>query len=328
MSYSELLQQHEWIEKSASIIQRDSFKCQKCGSIGFHSMSMCICKDSQELDGFFDGWTFNGLSISTFLERERRSFDDYTPRYNPDFEKCYKSSITPIYTFDNDEGLKINGYGFYRISSMGPILFDSFNRNAYFYCKGTPQTCPVYQRHFFDMSENNAFSKALKIKVSINEDIYLEYGHIYVLDQNIVDEYIVSIEYIYPTGPNGIVCDFNGLYGSVIVSVTYKNFVGSFYFIPKEIKGLNVHHKYYVKGKAPWEYEDDALVTLCEECHRETHRTTRIPIYRNYKSSKIDCGTAKPCSRCNGSGYLPQYQHVADGICFQCWGEGVVIDDL
>lgn len=30
---------------------------------------------------------------------------------------------------------------------------------------------------------------------------------------------------------------------------------------------LNVHHKYYEKGKDPWEYEDDALVTLCEYCH-------------------------------------------------------------
>lgn len=26
------------------------------------------------------------------------------------------------------------------------------------------------------------------------------------------------------------------------------------------------------------------------------------------------------CSRCNGSGYLPQYAHVERGICFKCRG--------
>lgn len=30
---------------------------------------------------------------------------------------------------------------------------------------------------------------------------------------------------------------------------------------------LNVHHKYYVRGKEPWEYELSAFMTLCETCH-------------------------------------------------------------
>jgi hypothetical protein len=34
---------------------------------------------------------------------------------------------------------------------------------------------------------------------------------------------------------------------------------------------LNVHHLYYETGKAPWEYPGDALLTLCETCHAETH---------------------------------------------------------
>lgn len=32
-------------------------------------------------------------------------------------------------------------------------------------------------------------------------------------------------------------------------------------------KTLNVHHRFYTKGAAPWEYEPSALVTLCEDCH-------------------------------------------------------------
>lgn len=30
---------------------------------------------------------------------------------------------------------------------------------------------------------------------------------------------------------------------------------------------LNVHHKYYVWGKMPWEYPGEALTTLCGPCH-------------------------------------------------------------
>lgn len=39
-------------------------------------------------------------------------------------------------------------------------------------------------------------------------------------------------------------------------------------------KTLHVHHRYYEAGKEPWEYADDALVTVCEDCHEE-ERTRR-----------------------------------------------------
>jgi hypothetical protein len=38
-----------------------------------------------------------------------------------------------------------------------------------------------------------------------------------------------------------------------------------------EDKTLNVHHTYYLKGHKPWEYDDDSLKCLCEECHEERH---------------------------------------------------------
>lgn len=34
---------------------------------------------------------------------------------------------------------------------------------------------------------------------------------------------------------------------------------------------LNVHHKVYRKGAAPWEYADQELITLCEQCHEAHH---------------------------------------------------------
>jgi hypothetical protein len=32
---------------------------------------------------------------------------------------------------------------------------------------------------------------------------------------------------------------------------------------------LHVHHSYYEKGLAPWEYPDESLSALCVECHRK-----------------------------------------------------------
>lgn len=32
---------------------------------------------------------------------------------------------------------------------------------------------------------------------------------------------------------------------------------------------LQVHHRYYNFGTDPWEYPNTALVTLCDECHKE-----------------------------------------------------------
>jgi hypothetical protein len=30
---------------------------------------------------------------------------------------------------------------------------------------------------------------------------------------------------------------------------------------------LHIHHKEYIPGKNPWEYEDSNFITVCEDCH-------------------------------------------------------------
>ncbi|WP_020473368.1 HNH endonuclease [Zavarzinella formosa] len=35
----------------------------------------------------------------------------------------------------------------------------------------------------------------------------------------------------------------------------------------KKDKTLNVHHRHYRKGAAPWEYRPNELACLCEDCH-------------------------------------------------------------
>jgi hypothetical protein len=36
-------------------------------------------------------------------------------------------------------------------------------------------------------------------------------------------------------------------------------------------KTLHVHHKLYRKGAMPWDYSDDELQALCEDCHAAEH---------------------------------------------------------
>lgn len=51
----------------------------------------------------------------------------------------------------------------------------------------------------------------------------------------------------------------------------------------KSPNNLNVHHKYYLQYPnhekvKPWEYPDDALITLCRNCHKKAHEK-KIKVY-------------------------------------------------
>lgn len=35
---------------------------------------------------------------------------------------------------------------------------------------------------------------------------------------------------------------------------------------------LHIHHRRYIKGRKVWEYSDDLLRCLCDECHGRTHQ--------------------------------------------------------
>ena len=54
---------------------------------------------------------------------------------------------------------------------------------------------------------------------------------------------------------------------------------------------LQVHHKYYSKypnGRKvePWNYPDEALITLCDNCHKRVHSKKKIKVYyRRYSDN-------------------------------------------
>jgi 5-methylcytosine-specific restriction endonuclease McrA len=39
----------------------------------------------------------------------------------------------------------------------------------------------------------------------------------------------------------------------------------------KKSHRLQVHHKKYIDGLMPWEYENDLLESLCSTCHKKEH---------------------------------------------------------
>lgn len=39
---------------------------------------------------------------------------------------------------------------------------------------------------------------------------------------------------------------------------------------------LQVHHTFYQYGKKPWEYEDEFLMCLCEECHKQRGEDEKV----------------------------------------------------
>lgn len=91
------------------------------------------------------------------------------------------------------------------------------------------------------------------------------------------------------------------------------------------VKDLHVHHTYYQINKLPWEYPDESLQTLCRTCHEITHENEKIPV-KDLNGFII--GNYKPCSRCHGAGWFPEYSHVEKGICFKCFGAKYLSDEF
>lgn len=82
---------------------------------------------------------------------------------------------------------------------------------------------------------------------------------------------------------------------------------------------LQVHHKRYFIDKRAWEYEDNDLVTLCQECHLKVHKFFPVQVYA-YVDGQMKVMNYTPCQRCNGTGYFPEYKNIQGGVCFRCHG--------
>ncbi|MBA9078190.1 hypothetical protein [Rufibacter quisquiliarum] len=103
--------------------------------------------------------------------------------------------------------------------------------------------------------------------------------------------------------------------GEVIDTYTVPDVIISFQNDPLF---AHVHHTYYLANRLPWEYPNESLLLVCHKCHLKIHQEESIPFYQDEKQSSFKNLT--PCNRCDGTGHLPQYDHVENGICFRCNG--------
>jgi hypothetical protein len=83
---------------------------------------------------------------------------------------------------------------------------------------------------------------------------------------------------------------------------------------------VQVHHKYYIQNKLPWDYNEKALLCLCRECHVKIHASEEILRYTDDTLSTFE--KLQTCSVCSGTGYREQYDYYQNGICFYCDGKG------
>lgn len=88
-------------------------------------------------------------------------------------------------------------------------------------------------------------------------------------------------------------------------------------------RNLNVHHKCYKEGLEIWAQPNSDYITLCNICHNIIHENITIPFYhKNNEGYSL----LTHCERCDGKGYIKEYNHVQNGICFACYGSGVIFD--
>ncbi|MBR6189243.1 MAG: hypothetical protein IKQ59_09890 [Prevotella sp.] len=296
MTYDELLLQHQWWEKCNTILSRDHYTCQDCGMLGFHNGGnyMKLSKIS-EIDSIMPSWRIKDLPISKFVNDLPIQIEDR--KWTVDFEEINENGSTYVYKLSLQSMLegKFNIFTLPTgVNAVCDCIFTSCKAKAYY------SSCVS---HLQDTSYNGwllylEFEKVLSISPYLNIEYYL---HRY---EDVGDGF-------YPID-------------SILVNITTGNKILSIKLVPflSGIKSLNVHHKYYIRGNDPWNYSNEALITLCEQCHKKRHQETKIPVY---DKNNMLVQELEPCPKCGGSGYLPQYHYHDNGICYECWGEGVII---
>ena len=249
----------------------------------------------EEMDSMLKGWLFNGTKFSKFIG-------------NFPLKTTYPFKGIKAVKEEDEGDLKI--YHLNLLLSKNKLFPSAFSTPEKFVVVSEKELnvldSKVYYLNGVSRRDNssNAVGRAFlfEFPIRLTEGIYL----------NIEYELIGSIG--------------EQTFEDNVINITFENKLLTLRYSPYSfpLKGLNVHHTYYVKGHKPWEYENDALVTLCEDCHKKRHEGTAVPLLNDNKELVANLAT---CPRCGGSGYLPQYKHVEHGICFKCGGEGVVIND-
>lgn len=296
MTYNELLLQKEWWQKCNEILSRDRYRCRDCGCLGFHNgYNYMKVKRIEEVDALLNGWTFNDVAFSKFWAdiptRKPHAIKDI--KFEKECNSIDGVSVYDLNLIDSKNNLFRDIFSYpEKVIAVSNANIVSIDATVYEYGSSIKKS---------DSPDASGWAYLFEFPYSISDAIYVNIEHSmpFIIDHVPIERTIINVTF-----------------GNRLISIRF-----SYYSF--KLKGLNIHHTHYTRGCKPWEYENDSLVTLCEDCHKKRHETSRIPLY---DQDKRLISNLIPCSRCGGSGYLPQYSHVEHGICFKCYGEGTVIE--
>jgi len=94
---------------------------------------------------------------------------------------------------------------------------------------------------------------------------------------------------------------------------------------------LNVHHRRYVKGRLYWEYSDEELQVLCQDCHEKEHANIEL-MHRLLTASASEVGFGVASVAALLAGYLyglcsldPELHEAAIGLDGTSFDLGVLV---
>ena len=87
-----------------------------------------------------------------------------------------------------------------------------------------------------------------------------------------------------------------------------------------EVRIFDIHHKYYIKNRLPWEYDNDAYLPVCRPCHLKLHEILEIKTFHSVKDGEV-LETIQ-CQSCNGIGYQSANHREFQVYCPHCEGKG------
>lgn len=303
MSYKDDLQQPEWEAKRYEILQRDNYRCQDCGITGVNQGIFYPITSISDINKLLPNLLLNGKDLQTFCEGiQNMNWENRKPKTAAKIYDC--STIINSY-------LHKYSVSFIQIWDT-PIPFITTN--------------PITELHFKSIALN--ISEVYLNSVKMNSTCTC---HAYLITEDLGKGNYVSINYsntkskVEGNKSSTERLFTNILYNNTIYCLSFSLFHTSNYDNNiLQITPLNIHHKYYILGRKPWEYDNDALITLCPHCHQKRHLQTNIPLLElnNHQLKQVK-DNLQICDRCGGAGYLPQYHYYLGGICFKCHGEGI-----